>query len=137
MRPDLEPLYLATSYRVFLADGPVDVRIGARHPSIDRDAQGRTWAIVTACNPRSMLATAEENERAMARLDAELDQEGIEWWPALGIPDRPGWAPEKSRLVFVDRVRALRLCSAHRQNAVVFAEPGGPAELVWSPPEAD
>ena len=136
MRRDLEPLYLATSYRVFLPEGPVDVRIGARHPKIDLVADGRAWAIVTAWNPRSSVETPEENERAMARLDAELDREGIERLPALGIPDRSDWSPEESRLVFVDRARALGLCSRHRQNAVVVAEPGGSAELVWSPPEA-
>jgi len=77
--PTLELLraWLATTYRVQLPDGPVDLRIGQVSVALD-EFPGRLgaecWAVIPAANPRSQMLSDAENQRRQEELGRILRQ---------------------------------------------------------------
>ena len=125
--PELDRAFRATTYRVRVADRVVDVRVDRLHPELDALLRNRSWAVVTAWNPFSRDVGAQVNASAQARLDRAIDAAGLERWPAVGVGD-DGWS-EESRLVVVERARALALGRDFSQWAIVTGAPGGEARL--------
>jgi hypothetical protein len=136
-REALEPVYNATTYVV---EGPsgtrFSIRIGQRHPDLDSwlaTLAAASWAFVTACNPRSEIQIDERNEQAMAEFRAELQAGSYAFAPGYGQGDDLTWPPEPSFLILgIVREEATALAERYGQNAYVYGEPGGSAELVWT-----
>lgn len=130
--------YRATAYLALLPDGPsAEARIGRPSPGMDgllARLGARSGTFVTAWNPRSRPAPEAENRAAGARLLAEARARGWRALPHRGQGDAGDWPPEEGLLVLdLDRAEALALARRHGQNAVVFCEPGRPAELLAVP----
>ena len=86
---------------------------------------------MTAWNPRSEPRSLDENRRANELLRRELRSGGHSFYGGHGKPDGSGWEPEESMLAIgVSREEALRLGRQFDQNAVVWGERGGRAELL-------
>lgn len=134
-RSRLEGAYRATTYRVAAGRVRIDLRIGQRAAALDRllhRAGIRECALLTACNPASRPLPAWRNRVRQVRLWRLLRGARLRL-PALGVPDRGGWAPEASVLAGpLPRGRARRLGRRFGQNAVVAARRGRPCVLVWS-----
>ena len=78
---ELEAAYRATSYRVFLPSGPLELRLGTPAPGLAAwlAAEGvGCWAILTAFNPLSVPLPAAENAERQSRLECRLLEEGFE-----------------------------------------------------------
>jgi N-acetylglucosamine-6-phosphate deacetylase len=136
--PRLREAYRRTRYVVDRpGGGTVDIRIGGRLPEIDALAGGRSWAFVTAENPRSQPQSESSNAAARDRLTSRIAERGLPRLTGRGVGDDPAWKPEQSLLVWgIDRDSAADLGAEFGQFAVVFGEGGGPAELLpclpWS-----
>lgn len=128
--------YRRTTYRVFTATQPVDMRIGVVNPALDALLQThgvRTCAFVTASNPRSQQHPDEQNALRNEAMMQSLRAEGWSCLDALGLPDRPDWTPEQSILILgITRRSAVALARRWQQNAIVYGRRGEPPELVWT-----
>lgn len=133
--PSLAEAYTATEYRVLHGDACIVLRIG--EPAHDLDdllpSGVRAWAFITPCNPRSQTLSDEENCRRLSafRQDVDTKHALIE---GVGVGTQGDWPPEPSFLVLnIERADALALATRWEQNAFVFGQRGGVAELVWCP----
>jgi putative PIN family toxin of toxin-antitoxin system len=128
LTPELIQAYEQAFYA--LDAGPV-LRIGAHSAELDRllEAHGAaTAAFVTAANPRGEERANAANESAMAALRASLSWP---WLPGEGRDPAGRWRAEPSVLLLgISRAEAEALGRRLEQNAIVFVEKGGPAELV-------
>lgn len=124
-RAELEDAYRRTTYKAGF-----EVRIGDPSPLPGR------WAFITAYNPRSHKLTATENAARAKALEAAAGA-----WTfrrATGVPDEPEIKPEHGVAIEgIPRAEAVALARRFDQNAIVYAEPGGQAELVWCFPEVE
>ena len=75
----LTAAYLSTTYRVDAPCGPIALRVGQRSRALDgilRRRGRRTWAFITACNPRSQRLPGWRNLARQRRLQALVEQLG-------------------------------------------------------------
>ena len=137
---ELDRAYRATTYRVYVAGGEIDIRIGERSAALDgllEERRASSWAFITAWNPGSRALAEDENAKRQAELLALLRERGFERLEGSGIPARADWQPEESVLVLdVDRDDAVGIARQFGQVAIVAGERGGAAALVYCDPEA-
>jgi hypothetical protein len=130
----LESSYRATSFRVDAPSGGIDIRVGEKHPRIDAllsKHNATEWAYITAWNPGSSPLSAEQNAVAQDELLQIIRNRGFALYEGDGIPDKEGWAPERSIWIAgISRREALEIGRKFGQNSIVVGVIGGVAELV-------
>ncbi len=132
---DLEAAYRATTYRVFLPGGPVDLRLDQANERLRAwlAAEGCScFAIVTACNPGSRPLSAEANAERQAQLECELLDGNYEPYAGENVADDGAWPIEES--CFVPELEAADACALAAdfgQNAVVCGGDDGVPRLIW------
>jgi len=135
MTDRLEVAYQATTYRVFLPDGAVDLRIGEASSQLAAwlaEEGASTWAILTACNPASQLLAASENAERQSQLECALLEQGFLTFAGENVTADEGWPNEESCFVAgIDLKNSLALARRFGQNALVFGAADGVAHLVW------
>ena len=131
----LEAAYLATTFRVESSSGQIDIRVGHMHPKLDallQELGATAWAYVTAWNPGSRPMRADQNALAQDELLRMVRDRGLTLFEGDGIPDRAGWAPERSVWIAgISRQEAVEFGRRFGQNAIVAGREGGVADLVW------
>jgi hypothetical protein len=134
-KTELEAAYRATTYRVFLPGGAVDLRIDAAHSALAAwlaENGGEQWAILSAFNPRSEQRPAAENLERQAALEVALLEEGFEPFAGENVADGGAWPAEDTCFVpAIELAEAMALASRFGQNAIVFGEADGLPHLVW------
>jgi len=131
----LEAAYRATTYRIFLPNGPLDLRLdhGDERLRAWLAATGcRCFAILTACNPASQPLDNEANAERQARLECQLLAADYEPFAAKNIADDGVWPVEES--CFIPNLKpatARALAADFGQNAVVCGGEDGVPRLVW------
>ncbi len=127
--------YRCTTYRLAAPDGCIDIRIGRRHLKVDvlLSALSVTeWAFVTAWNPGSTLVPTAQNAAAQVELERIVRERGHAFYRGEGIPDQPGWAPERSLWIAgIARAAAFELGRRFGQKAIVVGSSGASAELLF------
>lgn len=149
----LQAAYRATTYRVWLPDGAVDLRVGEASPALAAYVAargGRAWMVVTASNPASEPLGEAANLARQRALAGLLHSLGLPALAAENLADDGQWPAEAGFFVtapVLDRELALALGHHMGQNAVLFGVAQGDAgtpdtipELLWcrdeTPPEA-
>jgi hypothetical protein len=87
------------------------------------DADGRHIYVITAHNPGGRLSDDAANAAAQEKLEAELGQQNLTWWPAAG--GDPSWThvePSVAVLGF-DQREATALGAAYGQEAIFALTP--------------
>jgi hypothetical protein len=134
MNKTLADSYNATTFTVETPIGRIDIRVGKRHPRIDRLMEGvspAAWAYITAWNPHSELLSKDQNAIAQGSLRRVIRDRGFLNYEGYGIPDNPGWSPEQSVWIAgIDRTEAEFIGRQFGQNAIVVGVAGGIAELL-------
>jgi hypothetical protein len=132
---NLLALYEATTFRVETPNGPIDIRIGQTHPALDKFVVGNdvtTWAYVTAWNPASAPLSQATNDRRHFELIDLVHARRWAYFEGDGVPDNPGWAPERSVWIArISRDDAAELGRRFGQKAIVVGSVEGPAELMF------
>lgn len=138
--PTLELLraWLATTYRVQLPDGPVDLRIGQTSAALDEFLERlgvERWVIISAANPRSQLLSDAENQRRQEELGRAIQQAGFACFPGENQSRSGDWPVERTWLVpGLDEKAATALAERFEQHGLVGGRCGAPAELVFTRP---
>jgi Protein of unknown function (DUF3293) len=125
----LEAAYRATDYRVEdIPGGPLVIRIDEPCDQLP----AAEWAFVTACNPRSVCLSDEENAHRTAELEAAVRERGWIHYRGHGVGRDGRWAPEPSLLIVgIAEADAGELARRFGQNAIVAGRAGEAARLVW------
>lgn len=133
-RSELEAAYRATTYRVFLPGGALDLRIGECCPALEAWLAGSglvCWAVLTAANPGSRLLSEADNRARQSALEVALLEAGHEPYAAENVPDGD-WPVEESCFVAgLAHDEAMALAERFGQNAFVYGESGEAPRLVW------
>jgi Protein of unknown function (DUF3293) len=125
--------YREALYCFPVGSGEQSIRIGSTSADLDAllKARGVTRAIfITAVNPHSKPQSEAFNAWALAQLRARLSSTAD---VLTGVARDPGgrWPPEPTLLaVGLSRETGMALAQAFEQNAFVYVEIGGAAELV-------
>lgn len=91
----------------------------------------QTAIVITACNPFSNVLSSEENHRRNALLVHELTTMGYFIVNALGQDPKGEWPGEPGFFVMnIDKNTAAKLANKYQQNAIVWYELSGEAELM-------
>jgi len=130
----LEAAYLATSYFVDGPEGRFAIRVGAVSPEADALAAAQhvnTWAFITAYNPGSVAAPAEDNRARQDELERAVTAAGLPFYRGEGKGDG-AWPAEPSLLVLgIGADDAAALARRFGQAAFVFGARGAAARLAW------
>jgi hypothetical protein len=129
----LQDAYRATHYRV-LAPQAFTLRIGTKSDALldlYQSSGAREAAFLTAWNPLSVTASAEQNRSAQALLVERLVSMGVAALPGLGINPASEHPGEESLLALgLPRDAAISLAQDFRQNALVWIGPDAIPELI-------
>lgn len=142
--PALRAAYRATTYRVWLPEGAVDLRVGEASSVLAAYVAargGRAWMVVTACNPASEPLEEAINMARQQALAGLLHSLGLPALAAENLADDGQWPAEAGFFVtapLLDRELALALGRRMGQNAVLFGvsqedagTPDTTPELLW------
>lgn len=128
--------FLATRYTALTPFGPVEIRIGKRHPVLDRELARcghDRWVYIGACNPRAQLLDDAHNRRRHLHFGRLLARLGRPGWSGHGLPADAAWPPEPAWLVpGLDAALAHRLALRYGQLAYVCGGRETVAELLCS-----
>ena len=135
-RDALARAYRRARYRVADGDAAFDMRIGEPceplRALMARRGVGRA-AFLTACNPRSVRRSDDDNRAAQALLRAAAESAGFVVLDGAGLDPDGDWPPEPSLLVLgIDRERAAALAERFGQNAFVWLAADATPVLVWT-----
>ena len=136
MNSDTLAAYLATRYRVF-TEPAIDLRIGERSDAMvallaRHDVESAVF--VTAFNPFSRPASDAGNATRQRALAARLAHLGLTTIAGAGIDPTGRWPAEESLLALgANRAAADALMVEFEQNAVVFVDRDGCAQLLMHP----
>ena len=134
-RARLEAAYRATTYRVFAPEGVIDLRIGQASPALAallREGDVGVWAILSACNPRSIQQNEAANHTSQAQLEVWLSERGYRWLPGANVADAGDWPAEASCFVLdMPESAALERGVSLLQNAVVTGDCDALPRLLW------
>jgi hypothetical protein len=106
--------FLRTAYTAHLPrEGTIAIRVGQANAALEallaaHGADG--WAYITAWNPGARRLSAVENAQRHRALVDLLQRMGCTFFEGEGVPDEPGWEPERSVLVIgigEDEARAI------------------------------
>lgn len=132
---ELEALYKATTYRVFLPGGICELRIGQPCETLRcwlETGDYKEFAIITAHNPGGQPVAAAQNAERQAELECELIEGNYEPYAGENVADDAAWPVEES--CFIADIAAEDACALAEdfgQNAIVFGTADGVAQLLW------
>lgn len=134
-RARLEAAYRATTYRIHAPRGDIDLRIGEASPALAallHEAGADCWAIISACNPRSIHRDDATNSAAQSELTDCIALSGHRGLSGENVADDSNWLPEASCCVFgMTAARAREYGKRFAQHAVVVGGDTGIPQLLW------
>ena len=132
---ELEALYRATTYRVFLPGGICDLRLDQASEELRcwlETAGSQEFAIITAYNPGGQARQTGENAERQAALECELIEGNYEPYAGENIADAGDWPAEESCFIAdIALADACALAGNFGQNALVYGAADGVPKLVW------
>jgi Protein of unknown function (DUF3293) len=90
----------------------------------------RSYAIITAHNPRSEKLSARENEKRHTALENVLQERGLEFSPSTGESPDSSWREEGFIIFEVSLEDALELGKNFGQHAIIYGR-GNRVALAW------
>jgi hypothetical protein len=135
MMTEFEAQYCATTYRVFLPGGSVDLRIGEANETLTawlKTAGCSNFAIISAHNPGSKKTDPAKNAERQSALECDLLEGNYEPYSGENIPDDDSGVIEESCFVADIAIEDARaLAEDFGQNAIVYGAADGVLHLIW------
>jgi hypothetical protein len=134
-KSELEALFRATTYRVFLPGGTCDLRLGEPSAVLSdwlETAGCQGFSIVTAYNPGGQAVSPNRNAEMQAQLECDLLEGNYEPFAGENVADDAQW-PEEETCFVPDLAPedACALAGDYGQCAVVCGGADGVPQLVW------
>ena len=133
--PTLEVAYATARYAVCAGRHALGLRIGCRHPLLDRRLRGlgceNHWHWMTPCNPQSIPRSAADNLLRLRQMDRALGTHGWRRLPASSQAPDGGWREPGYCVLDGDAAAVLALARHCGQLALLRGRLGAAAELVW------
>lgn len=132
---ELIAAYCQTNYSVSAADEFI-IRIGQISEQAKKllgDDSTRGAVFITAWNPFSQIQSDAENASANQALKTELLQMNLHVIDGYGSSLDANWREDSFFAYPVSKSTATALCCRYQQNAVVFVDSNGRAELLLHP----
>lgn len=132
-KKELEQHYRETVYSVCIENKQFDIKIEKPLPTIIQELvnKEKSAVILTAWNPRSQIASAEENKYRNEKLHSALNNYTI--FKALGHGSDLSWPAEDSFFILgISRKEIEELAIEYDQYAYVWCESGKPASLIFT-----
>ena len=122
-KSDLEAFYRQTLYCM----PSLDLRLEIDQPSQKlhqlADAFNfKSWAFLTACNPRSELLTESENNMRMQELEVHITEVGYQFHHAVGTSMDGLWSEPSFFVLGMDTATAIAIGNQWEQMAVLVGE---------------
>jgi hypothetical protein len=134
-RTELDLAYRATTYRVYLPSGVVELRLGQASQQLGSWLKGEgasSYAIISGFNPHNTLASAEQNAEYQSELECVLIEGNYEPYTGENIPDDANAPLEESCFVAdIELEDAVALAEDFGQNAIVFGRGDEAPDLIW------
>jgi hypothetical protein len=131
---DMVEAYKRTQYLVQSEDGTIALRVGHQSKEMAdliQSAQAIGGAFITAENPFSRALSANENKARQDRLREDLIGLGAAVIAGAGQGEDPAWPAEASwAAIGISRDQARELGIKYQQNAIVWIDASGTAELI-------
>lgn len=132
---ELELIYRATTYRVFLPGGCCDLRTDQASETLRcwlETAGVSAFAVLTAHNPGSVKYSLEANSERQSAMEVVLLEKHYEPYAGENLADDASWPVEESCFVTDMALSdAKALAAKFGQNAIVYGEADGIPRLVW------
>lgn len=132
---ELEAAYRATTYRVFLPGGLVELRLDQPSEALRawlKSSAAREFAILTAHNPDAQPLDAEANMARQSQMELELLERGFEPYAGENEADSGDWPIEETCCVIdIGLAEASALGAKYGQNATVHGTMDGVPRLIW------
>jgi hypothetical protein len=135
MDDELRQAYAATEYRVE-AEPPRVFRLGRRDAEVAAwlaESGHKSMVFVTAWNPYSRPLERAENDRRQHALAEEVAVLGLQSLPGRGADPQGEWQEESLCVFDVDPDHVDAWMRRYEQNAVVWVDEAGGAELRMHP----
>lgn len=133
-RNELAAAFAATTYRVFLPGGEVDLKVSCENNQFGAwlEAAGcREWALITAYNPGGVRRENSINKTCQAALEVKLLEMDYELLAGESLADAGEWPVEETCLApGLPRDRALALAREFGQAALLWGDSATP-QLLW------
>jgi hypothetical protein len=117
--------YITAVVRINFAEGDVELHPAPLTRTVGTfpNVEGRTVHIITAHNPGGRDASPAANEKAHRRLQAQVTDAGLTWWPAAG--GNPTWTHVEASVAVIglDDDAARALGAAYGQEAIFAWRP--------------
>ena len=134
MHSELFEAYKNTTYRVYSPIGKIDIRIGVINPLLQQlllNNSSKSWALITACNPYSVMQNEDVNTLLNTQLEDYLLEKQYLFFKGMGVGDDDSWEPEASFMVLnIRKEDAVKLGKQFKQNAIVTGVIGNLPELI-------
>ncbi|MFN7119775.1 MAG: DUF3293 domain-containing protein [Saprospiraceae bacterium] len=125
--------YEETIYQVL--EPPISIQINMPNADLAaflRAHDARTWAFITAWNPKSQLLSPQENNQRHTELVKRIKKGSYPFFLGKGIGKDANWEPEVSLFVLhISKMEALQVGRYFEQNAIVFGERDGLPTLLF------
>lgn len=135
MDAPLVTAFEAAHYRVRLHARWHTMRVGQRHPRLDRQlrAQGCTthWHLLTACNPHAQARSEADNVRSLRQLNDAVASLGLKRLDSLSSDAAGGWREPGFLLLDGPHAALVRLGLRFGQRALLQGLLDGVADLCW------
>ncbi|MEM9884684.1 MAG: DUF3293 domain-containing protein [Bacteroidota bacterium] len=134
-KKELEKAYSDTTYTLHVEQKVFRIYIGKITEEFEvwlRANDISSWTMMTAANPYSKPLSGKENKQLNAAFQQELEALQLQIFYSEGIPQQEDWAVEKGFFIAnISLQKAKKLAENVQQNAIVFAERGEAARLIW------
>lgn len=131
----LEKAYRATTYRVYLPVGVIDLRLGQASAELAAwlaDEEVDCWALLSAHNPGGRQVDSAQNAERQSQLECLLLEAEYEPFAGENIADAGDWPVEESCFVpLLENDEAMALASQFGQNAIITGGTDALPRLIW------
>jgi hypothetical protein len=90
-----------------------------------------TAALITACNPKGIKTSEDDNQRLMTDLRVDIESLNLPFYPAYGASPDESWKEESYLVIGLDQTASIAMGHKYQQNAIVWIDESKNPSLIW------
>ncbi len=128
-----EDLYKNAIY-VVLTSSSIRFQIGSHSAELSellRKHRSTQAMLITACNPRGIKTSEDDNQRLMKDLRVDIESQNLPFYPAYGASPDESWKEESYLVIGLDQTTCKVMAIKYEQNAIVWIDEKENPSLIW------